>query len=441
MFHMRQRSVAMIFDGKPVDEIADEELEAVVRDHITERQHLEFKTTVNYRDDDERLELLRDIASLANGGGGYLIIGVRDDGQGRAVKFEPSLVGDTARIARSIASLCQDHIVERIDGLEIRERNVRTNPLVVIRVPVSSRVPHMVILKNRTDFYNRYEGGKREMTFGEIKDAFMSDHVALALSRIEAQLSMLTAEPSEVVSESTQQLLAIDDGQRLAKVTFERFRKEVGDKPFFRIAGTPAIPKSDLIDPTSSAIRTLIEAPPGSRPHGWSMNLSPALVELFGAGIRRGIKNYAYLELFKNGHMEFWKPLDEHFCWRQSEEEMNKRPTLYLYPVVEYPVTFLRVYRELVNQMPMESDLLINLCYVNVKGYNLLPYAPGSVGFAFNETTRPYDELHIILPEKRVEREFDPDKTAYELTEQVFNSFGLEGKVIPFFTEEGLFKF
>lgn len=431
----------MIFDGKPIDEITDEELEAVVQEHIAERQHLEFKITVNYRDDDERLELLRDITSLANGGGGYLIIGVRDDGQGRAIKFEPSQLGDTAKITRSIAFLCQDHIVERIDGLEIRERNVRGNPLVVIRVPVSSRVPHMITFKNRTDFYSRYEDGKREMTYGEIKDAFMGDHVALALSRIQAQLSMLTAEPSAVGSETTQQLFAIDDGQRLARITFERFKKEVGDKPFFRIAVTPAIPKPDLIDPTDSTIKALMETPPGSRPSGWNMDLSPAQVELFGAGIRRGIKNYEYLELFKNGHMEFWKPLDEHFCWRQSEEELRKHPTLYPYPVVEYPTTFLRLYKELVNQGRIESDLLINLCYLNVRGYNLLPYAPGSVGFSFKRTTRVYDELHIILPEKRIKAEFDPDKTAYSLIEQVYNSFGLEAKVIPFFTKEGVFKF
>ena len=171
------------------------------------------------------------------------------------------------------------------------------------------------------------------------------------------------------------------------------------------------------------------------------MDSIPAELELFGAGIRRGIKNFGYLELLKNGHMEFRIPLDEHFCHMQSEEEFSKRPTLYPYPVIEYPVTFLRLYGELVKKVPIESALLINLCYVNVKEYNLLPYRPGSYGFIFRETSRVYDEQHIILPEMTVEREFDPDKTAYGLIEQVFNSFGLEAKVIPFFTEEGFFKF
>jgi hypothetical protein len=181
----------MIFDGKPIDEITDEELDAIVQENIRERQHLEFKVTVNYRDDGDRLELLHDISSLANGGGGYVIIGIRDDGQGRAVKFEPSLVGDTARIAKSITSLCQDHIRERIDGLGIRERNVKGNPLVVVRVPRSFRIPHMVTFSNRTDFYCRYQNGKREMTYGEIKDAFVGDEVRKQLYIVKSAISEL----------------------------------------------------------------------------------------------------------------------------------------------------------------------------------------------------------------------------------------------------------
>jgi hypothetical protein len=421
----------MIFEGKPIDEIADEELDAIVQQKIRERQHLEFKLTINYHNDCDKLELVRDIASLANGGGGYVIIGIRDDGQGRAIKFEPSLVGDTAKIAKSIASLCQDHIRDRIDGMEIRERNVKGNPLVVVRVPRSLGIPHMVTFSNRTDFYCRYQDGKRKMTYGEIKDAFSGHYVALSLSRIEAQLVALTSTLAQTQPESTQELLVIDSGRRLAETTFRRFRGEVGSKPFFRIAVTPVNLKSNIIESSSSAIRKLIETAPGSRPSGWNMNLSPAQVELFGGGIRRDIKNFRYLELLKNGHMEFWSPLDKHFCWRQSEEEMSKRPTLYPYSVVEYPVTFLRVYRELVNQVPMENDLLINLCYVNVKGYNLLPYAPGSYGFHFNETSRVYDEPHIILPEKHVEREFDPDKIAYGLIEQVFIDSCINNRTLP----------
>ena len=51
----------MIFEGRPVDEISDEEIAQLVKDHVSERQHLEFKATLGYKDDDARMELLRDV--------------------------------------------------------------------------------------------------------------------------------------------------------------------------------------------------------------------------------------------------------------------------------------------------------------------------------------------------------------------------------------------
>jgi len=51
----------MIFDGRPIDEITDDEILRIVREHIGERQHLEFKATVNLASDEDRLELLAPI--------------------------------------------------------------------------------------------------------------------------------------------------------------------------------------------------------------------------------------------------------------------------------------------------------------------------------------------------------------------------------------------
>lgn len=162
----------MIFDGKPLDEISDQEIDLIVKEHKAERQHLEFKVTINYKDDPDKIELLRDITSFANGAGGYIIIGIRDDGRGKAQKYEPTRVGNIEQIKKVIISLCQDHISERIDGLEIMTREVERNPIIIVRIPPSTRKPHMITFQNKTDFYCRYQDGKREMTLGEIKEAF-----------------------------------------------------------------------------------------------------------------------------------------------------------------------------------------------------------------------------------------------------------------------------
>lgn len=95
----------MIFDGKSLEQITDNEIRALVVDRIGEKQHLEFKATVNYKNNDEKLELLRDIVSLANGGGGYLIVGIGEDGNGRAVKFEENLLKEPESIKMAITIL------------------------------------------------------------------------------------------------------------------------------------------------------------------------------------------------------------------------------------------------------------------------------------------------------------------------------------------------
>jgi len=440
----------LIFDGKPIDDVSDEEIDRLVNEHISERQHLEFKVTLNHQNALDKHELLRDIVSLANAGGGYLIIGIRDDGKGRAQRYEPDMVGDTQRIKQAINSLCLEHIRDRIDGLEIKLRTVRSNPLVIVRIPTSIRIPHMVTFQNSTDFYTRYGDGKREMTMSEIREAFNQDVVALRLSRIETQLqtiiSTLAAPQRGKIEEEIQEgivprFLSIEDGKTLADETLHRFIKEVGNEPFFRVSVTPMNPKEGLIDVASEPIRTLINNPPGSRRFGWNMEAGYRQIERFVEGIRRGDKNEKYLELLSNGHMEFWTPLDDNFCWRQTPEEFSKRPRLYPYPVIEYPTTFLRLYRAIVDSLGISDDFIVDLCYLNLKGYILAPYAPNAIGFMFADTySKPFEDKGIN-PRKTIKNNFAPDQTAYELIQTVYAAFGFDERAIPFFTGEGRFDF
>lgn len=441
----------MIFDGKPIDDISDEEIDILVGEHMSERQHLEFKATLNHQDDSDRLELLRDIASMTNAGGGYIIIGIHDDGNGRAQTYAANLLGDRQRIKQAITSLCLDHISDRIDGLEIRLREVKGNPLVIVRIPTSTRIPHMVTLGHRTDFYTRYEDGKREMTLSEIREAFNQDLVARHLEGIETQLrtilrTQLMQHPEErgegIQEAIAPRFLRIRDGKTLADETFNRFVTEVGDQPFFRIAVTSVAPEEDLIDVDSQPIRTLIDNPPGSRRAGWNMQAIYYQVERFADGIRRGDKDNEYLELLSNGHMEFWAPLNEHFCWRQSPEEFSKRPRLYPYPVVEYPTTFLRLYTEIINAMGTGGDFIIDLRYHNLKGYVLAPYAPNAIGFMFADSySKPFEEQHLYIPPRTVRNDFIPDKTSYDIVRTVYAAFGFDASAIPFFTKEGAVDF
>ena len=435
----------MIFDGKSVHHISDDEIENVVNQHISERQHLEFKITVNHKDDNEKLEILRDIASLANGGGGYIIVGIRDDGKGRAQKFEPGLVGDVERIKKAIVAICQDFISERIEGLEVVSRKINDNPLVIMRIPASDRVPHMVTLMNRTDFYTRYHDGKREMTIGEIREFFNKDYFGQRLLILEMAFNNLTRKLIQkdyedkliVDSDSSPQLLFIKDGELLSQTAFRRFEKESDASPYFWISITPKHPNTELIKLNSEEIKKILRNPPGSRPNGWNMDNSYSSIKLFAEGLQIGEKKFRHLELFQNGHMEFKTPLDTHFCWRQSEQEFKQRPRLYPYPVTEYPTTFLRLYKVLQNKLGIKDSFFINLYYRNLQGYIILPYKPGTFGFDYPITEdNIFDKKHFIISKYELDSDFLPDKVAYQLVKIFYAAFGLFEETIPFYNRE-----
>ncbi|MDE0040524.1 MAG: hypothetical protein OXT74_00670, partial [Candidatus Poribacteria bacterium] len=293
-----------------------------------------------------------------------------DDGYGRAQKFEPELVGDIQSIKKSVMDSCNDHISERIDGLEIVTRRIKGNPLVLVRIPASDRVPHMVTFQNRTDFYTRHHDGKREMTIGEIREAFTQDLIGRRLTMIEHHLQTRATEESfntqrarvlnSIRTGGPLQLLTIENGEVLSEVTFEGFMAEANNRPYFWVASTPDNPRKNLIDVDSSDIRSPIQNPPGSRFSGWNMDFNQHSIARSVDGIYKGTKDYKYLRLLENGHMEFWTPLDELFCWKQSAMEFQHQPRLYPYPVTEYPATFLRLYRAIVDEAKLEGDFIIN---------------------------------------------------------------------------------
>ena len=297
----------MIFDGRPIDAIADSDFERLVSDHVSERQHLEYKLTFDNRNDDDRLEILCDIASLANAGGGYLIFGIRDDGKGRAQRFDASMLSDPARLRQSLAALCTDHIAERIDGLTIQQRTIATHPIVVVRVPFSTRRPHMVTFLRGTHFRTRISDGKREMSIGEVRAAFMDDVSSRRLDRIEEAIAKLGSESEKQAQrralaelEGTgvrRGLGRVEDGELLATQARTRFEGDVGTQATFWIAATPLNPRRESIDVDDAGIDRLLRDPPGSRRSGWNMEEPTFRNERIPDGLRRGEKEWEYLEL------------------------------------------------------------------------------------------------------------------------------------------------
>ena len=159
-------------------------------------------------------------------------------------------------------------------------------------------------------------------------------------------------------------------------------------------------------------------------------------------GVELGIKEYRYLEVFDNGHLEFWTPLDDHFCWKQSEEERRVRPRLYPYPVVEYPVSFLRLAAALLGSAGYSEEVLIQLEYRNASGYILPPGQPEHFDFDSPlDPSTPFAGRHLLVGPIRVPGTFKPHEVAFDLLKVVYQGFGVEVGGIPFRDSDGTFSF
>lgn len=69
----------MIFRGKRLSDLQEQDLQRLVNDEVQERDSVEYKRDMYGNSDDDKREMLKDIASMANHRGGYIVVGVEAD--------------------------------------------------------------------------------------------------------------------------------------------------------------------------------------------------------------------------------------------------------------------------------------------------------------------------------------------------------------------------
>jgi HKD family nuclease len=166
-------TMPMIFDGRSLNDISLDDIRGLIDNSVPESAHVEYKQEAY--DHTKRFEMLRDIVALANGEGGYLILGIQEDNATRRpVQLMP--IVDAEHVAQSMRQRCLDSISERIEGLQFRAYLTGFNQgIIVVRVPPSSGRPHMSTLDSRTEFFRRYDTDKKAMTIAEIRNLILSN--------------------------------------------------------------------------------------------------------------------------------------------------------------------------------------------------------------------------------------------------------------------------
>jgi len=434
-----------VLENKLPEDITSDDLDALIGRE--ENQRLEFKE--NYGRDDNK-EIAKDICSFANADGGYIVIGARVAMENKLKCIGFSSVVDPEILRQRIIQVVLDCVSERIAGLQTRVYQTSSGEQVVlIYIPPSLQKPHMVTKDKRTDFWKRYLEDTRLMTIAEIRDAAINGSDIFLLQNIIKQNDYIAKQfqfrqSADLIAEVSQdrgRVAGITNVDTLLRSMDHLFEYAVQNDRYFRLTITPHNLRGGLFNPSDAKIQEILSNPPQQRAHGWNMK-SIAPIRIYAAGLESETLNNRYLyylNLLTSGHLEFWTPIDDHFCWNQDPQEMERHPRLYPYAATEHPISFLRLAKALYQQLNLSCPYNWRMQYWNLQGCILLPYHPGIVDFdyPFNHPI-PYKDLHFMR-DANLDADFDPDASALILIEKLYQAFTYSRSHIPFFDKNGQF--
>lgn len=432
----------MIFGGRPIAQITESELTSLIGNQ-EENQWIDFKQKAY--DVEDKWEICKDVTAMANTDGGYILIGVSEENK-VAKGFFP--VSDADRIAQSINGICLQHIDPRIRNLDVGPKSLQWNgtdiKLVIIRIPPSGTRPHSFTWKGSTNFVKRYGDNTREYPISELVQDLLELHYPPIMGQIDGKLDAILRNMGQArrssMSPQDNALEQKDVGDLLHLMNL-RFQKATSGNPYYRILAVPERLDSEAVSTRDNHIRTLLYNPPDRRYGNFGL-AGFQEISFTAEGISAPDTSRGGMTLLGNGFIEVRCPLSgsSQFQWRRNEFEISTTWWLYPHVVCEFPVTFLRLVKEIYAYSGINSSLLIQQEYYNLKGFTLIGGHPASTLFGLLPIGQGvYGQPQPIISKRTVNPDFVPDHVAYDLVKEVYAYFGLNYGDIPDFDEHGNF--
>jgi hypothetical protein len=314
----------MIFRGKRLADLQEQDLQRLKDDQVQERDTVEYKRDMYGNSDADSREMLKDIASMANHRGGFLLVGVDEDEEGI-----PTNVGgiEPGNHVERIRSSCLDNIDKRIVGLEIKDIPLSNGRVViVISIPESLNAPHMITYQGVNQFWKRHGRQKDKMTIDEVGEAF------------------------------DRRLSNLNSLERFLFTRKARILESVGGQTQMVISASPAFLRNEMLfDNQDSKLRQMIL----NAPH---LSCGQPYPTINGLRADRSIPYHRspsfdqYIEVFSNGYIEFGKQI-----------EHSHGHGVYIACLVEIPliVNFIQFIQDIYEQYLPLTPLVVNFSILN----------------------------------------------------------------------------
>jgi hypothetical protein len=374
------------------------DIRRLVVDQVAESVVLDYKAAAYDRDDEGTREMLRDIASFANAGGGHIVLGMAEahDVPTSIVGLSNALV-ERDRIMASVRSATDPRLL----GLDVHLVDIAgSGAVIVLSVPRSPEGPHMVTFKGLNQFWKRVGTTKQPMNTLEIREACMRGELL-----------------------------------RTRMVDFLDRQWELGVKHIQNTRGqylsiTPTLLEDDRVNAFDNALHESIYEMLGKRGTPWELrfgNLHPSL---------DGIENqrdstHALFRLFRDGHLDYTYPLShqlELLRMNVSTPRGAEEGTVLHHNIwSRHPLVLLRLAKSIYERFTLVSPVIVEygLIYANNMRLPIRPQHPQAPTNHFEERdTRLYDgpEQHVRI-QMQFDHTWEPTTVAKALVDRFWNAF------------------
>lgn len=152
--------------GREASPLDTEIISTAVQERVAETDDLDWKREPPHpRIDDAGDEFAKDVAAMANSGGGWIVYGITDDGNSRAHELTP--VDWSDKEASRLRALAYGRVYPPAVGIRFHEVSIEGGAVVAVQVPDSAEAPH----------FARYrQNGLRAPRRNGADTVFMSEH-------------------------------------------------------------------------------------------------------------------------------------------------------------------------------------------------------------------------------------------------------------------------